>query len=93
MSYQGVVRDDFGDIVPEDSYSVEFNTYSVEVGGTPLWTETQSVEVLDGLLNVILGSSTALECILDSGPEMEYHPTRGGGPFHFPDDAPSQFPA
>ena len=65
MSYQGVLRDDDGNTVPDDSYSIEFNIYDVEVGGTSLWTETQSVDVRDGLFNVILGSTTPLDIDFD----------------------------
>ncbi|MFH1690810.1 MAG: hypothetical protein ABIE42_11350 [Candidatus Eisenbacteria bacterium] len=65
MSYQGVLRDATGDIVPDDSYSVDFSIYDVEVGGTPLWTETQSVDVSHGLFHVVLGSSTALDIDFD----------------------------
>jgi len=55
VSYQGVLRDDEGDIVPDDTYSIEFNIYDVQSGGTALWTETQSVEVTGGIFNVTLG--------------------------------------
>ncbi len=60
MSYQGVLRDDVGNSVPDGSYSIEFNIYDVATGGTALWTETQSVVASDGLFNVILGSTTTL---------------------------------
>jgi hypothetical protein len=65
VSYQGVLRDNEGNTVPDDSYSIEFNIYDVEVGGTPVWTETQSADVRDGLFNVILGSTTSLDIDFD----------------------------
>ncbi len=65
MSYQGVLRDSEGNVVPDDSYSIEFNIYDIDVGGTSLWTETKSVDVRDGLFNVILGSATPLDIDFD----------------------------
>lgn len=60
MSYQGVLRDDFGDIVEDDVYDIDFSIYDVEFGGTALWTELQNVEVRDGIFNVTLGVNTPL---------------------------------
>jgi hypothetical protein len=55
VSYQGVLKDDEGVVVPDDTYSIEFNIYDVQTGGTALWTETQSVDVSGGIFNVTLG--------------------------------------
>jgi hypothetical protein len=55
ISYQGVLKDDMGAIVPEDDYDFEFNIYDVPSGGTPLWTENQTKHVTVGILNVVLG--------------------------------------
>ncbi len=65
MSYQGVLRDDLGGIVLDATYSIEFNIYDVAAGGTALWTETQSVEVLDGIFNITLGELVALSLAFD----------------------------
>lgn len=65
MSYQGVLRDDFGDIVEDNDYSIEFSIFDVESGGTELWTETQSVEVRDGIFNVTLGTTVNLTLAFD----------------------------
>ncbi|MEA3409801.1 MAG: hypothetical protein U9Q95_05585, partial [Candidatus Eisenbacteria bacterium] len=43
MSYQGVIRDDAGDPVPDGTYDVTFRIYDVSSGGAPLWTETQAL--------------------------------------------------
>jgi hypothetical protein len=66
MSYQGVLRDTDGNIVADDSYSLEFNIYDAEDGETPLWTETQSVDVVDGLFDVTLGVVTPLSIGFDT---------------------------
>ncbi len=43
--------------VPDDDYTITFAIYDLETGGTPLWDETQTVSVADGLFNVRLGAS------------------------------------
>jgi len=65
MSYQGVLRDDEGSIVPDDTYSMTFRIYDSPGGGTALWTEGQGVEVEDGVFNVILGRGTPIDLPFD----------------------------
>ncbi len=60
MSYQGVLRDDLGNVVPDDDYLLTFRIYNVVTGGTPLWSEDQSVTVSDGIFDVTLGVVTPL---------------------------------
>jgi hypothetical protein len=57
MSYQGLLRDGVGDPVPDGAYDVTFRLYDVEVGGTVLWEETQTVTVADGVFNAKLGKT------------------------------------
>jgi len=40
--------------------NVTFSLYAAPTGGSPLWTETQSVQVTAGYFSVLLGSSTAI---------------------------------
>lgn len=47
-------------MVPDNTYSIIFALYDVATGGTALWTETQSVVVINGIFNVILGSVVPL---------------------------------
>lgn len=55
ISYQGILNDDSG--VPISStVSMTFRIYDVATGGTAIWSETQSVQVSNGLFNVELGS-------------------------------------
>jgi hypothetical protein len=60
MSYQGVLKDSGGDVVSDGTYAVTFRLYTVEAGGTAIWTESQSVDVEGGIFNVALGSITSL---------------------------------
>ena len=56
LSYQGVLRDLSGNVVPDGQYNLTFRIYSASSGGTALWTETQSLSVSGGILNASLGS-------------------------------------
>ncbi len=55
VTYQGVLRDAGGDPVPDGVYQMDFAIYDAPSGGTALWSETQSVAVLDGAFSVELG--------------------------------------
>lgn len=60
IDYQGYLEDDTGAPIT-DTLSITFTIYTASSGGTSKWTETQSsVEILGGLFNVSLGSTTAL---------------------------------
>ncbi len=56
MSYQGLLRDGVGNVVPNGNYNLTFRLYNVAAGGAALWTEPQNVAVADGVFNVFLGS-------------------------------------
>ena len=44
-NYQGVLTEPAtGNPVANDSYSIRFSIYSNAMGGSPLWTETQTVQ-------------------------------------------------
>ena len=75
LNYQGVLKDGSGTPVT-GTVSIVFSIYDVNTGGTPLWTETQSsVNVNNGLFNVLLGSSTSLPAGLFYG---NYAPASSG---------------
>jgi hypothetical protein len=65
ISYQGVLTDAGGTVVPDGSYNLTFNFYDVVSGGASLWTEGQSVSVSKGIFNVILGSTNVLNLPFD----------------------------
>jgi hypothetical protein len=58
MSYQGLLRDGGGLVVPDGNYTLTFRLYSVASGGVALWTEAQTLAVADGVFNALLGSVT-----------------------------------
>lgn len=59
ISYQGRLNDQGGSPV-SGTISFTFALYNLPTGGAPLWTETQSVLVSNGIFNVQLGASTPL---------------------------------
>jgi hypothetical protein len=65
VSYQGVLRDAAGTPVTDGSYSVTFAIYDVSSGGAPLWSETHSLPVADGIINAELGTVTTLDLDFD----------------------------
>lgn len=64
LSYQGQLLDANGDPI-DGSIEMSFSFYTQETEGTPFWTEThsdtQAVEVVDGLFHVLLGSITLID--------------------------------
>jgi hypothetical protein len=65
MSYQGVLRQADGNVVPDGNYNLTFKIYNVGVGGVALWTEAQNLAVADGIFNAILGSVNPLGLAFD----------------------------
>jgi hypothetical protein len=65
MSYQGVLKDDTGVIVPDGDYEFTFRIYDAPSLGTALWTEVQTKHVTAGILNVILGEVTPIALAFD----------------------------
>ena len=64
ISHQGLVADSStGDPVPDGMYSIQFRLYSSAVGGSPIWTETQSLDLVSGIYNAALGAVTPLDDI------------------------------
>jgi hypothetical protein len=63
MSYQGVLRDGSGSLVPDGNYVVTFRIYDVEVGGSALWAENQSIMVEGGIINAHLGAVVSLSSL------------------------------
>ncbi len=65
LSYQGVLTNGSGELVPDGNYNLQLSLYAAESGGTALWTEVQSVVVASGVFNVILGSVTPFALAFD----------------------------
>jgi hypothetical protein len=67
LSYQGRLTNAAGDPVPDSTYSVVFGLYPDAVGGSPFWTETQSVQTQAGLFGILLGSVTPIGALPEDG--------------------------
>ncbi|MBN1163063.1 MAG: hypothetical protein JXB45_00655 [Candidatus Krumholzibacteriota bacterium] len=61
INYQGVLTDPAGEAVPNGEYQITFRLYQAVTGGSPLWSEIQTVTVSHGIFNALLGSVTALD--------------------------------
>ena len=62
INYQGRLTDAGGNPV-NATLSIQFQIYEnavISIGEVPLWNETQSVTVTDGIFNVLLGSATPI---------------------------------
>jgi hypothetical protein len=57
INYQGFLADSSGNPVSDGNYTMSFDIYNMSSGGDPLWSESQTVTVKDGVYNVILGQS------------------------------------
>lgn len=62
LNFQGVLREASGRAVDDGSYTITFNLYNVESGGSSLWSETHdNVQVKNGVCSVDLGSINAFD--------------------------------
>lgn len=66
ISYQGRLTDAVGDPV-NGSYELTFALYEAEETQVSVWSEVQTVQVVDGLFDVLLGSVQALDADLFKG--------------------------
>ncbi len=65
ISYQGILTDGSGTVVPDDIYRLTLKLYSVDINGQPSWTEEQDIPTVGGLFNVVLGAKTPLQLLFD----------------------------
>ncbi len=59
INFQGMLTDTAGAPLGDGNYNTLFMVYNVPAGGAPLWSEVQSVGLIDGLFSVILGDVNA----------------------------------
>ena len=70
INYQGYLTDpDTGIPVADGAYQMAFAIYDTDTGVDPVWSETKSVQVEDGLYAVLLGSITPLTLGIFDGTE------------------------
>jgi len=67
LSYQGRLTDSLGNPVPDGNYQLTFRLYQQETGGTPFWTEAQTIMVRNGLFSALLGAVTPITSLPDAG--------------------------
>ncbi len=82
INYQGMITDGDGNPV-NGTLSIQFKIYEnavVTVGETPLWNETQSVTLTDGIYSVLLGSITPIPYSIFNGSIRYLGTTIGGDP-------------
>ncbi|MDZ7338121.1 MAG: hypothetical protein ONB30_06260 [candidate division KSB1 bacterium] len=65
ISYQGVLTDATGAVLPDGNYNLTFRLYDAATGGTALWSEGQLVALSKGIFNVTLGSVVPLSLPFD----------------------------
>ena len=54
LNYQGNLRDAAGNPYPDGTHSLTFSIYADSVGGTALWSETQSLDIKRSLIHAYL---------------------------------------
>ena len=59
INYQGKLTDELGVPVNREA-EMAFAIYTEAIGGDPVWSESQVVQVTDGIFNVLLGSVNPL---------------------------------
>ena len=67
LSYQGRLTDSLGNPVPDGNYQLTLRLYTQETGGSPFWTEIDTVMVKKGLFSVLLGARNPITSIPDAG--------------------------
>jgi len=61
LNIQGILKKSDGQAVEDGVYSLTFNLYNIETGGTSLWTEVQpAVLISSGIYSTTLGTITPL---------------------------------
>lgn len=66
MSYQGVLTDENGNVVADDSYKLKFELHTTPNNGRVRWQEThEKVPVINGIFVIILGSVNLLDIPFD----------------------------
>ena len=61
LSYQGVLTDANGAIVPDGKYTLTFKLFNAAGGGRAMWSENQEVFIQNGLFTVAIGSVSPLD--------------------------------
>ena len=71
INYQGWLTDGNGNPVTA-TVSIQFKIYDSETNGNMLWLETQSVDVVDGVFSVLLGSASQIPYSVFNGADRYF---------------------
>jgi len=66
ISHQGILTSPDGIIIENDRYTLTVGIYDEEISGEALWTETQTVEVINGIYTIQLGIIEPLDFVFDT---------------------------
>jgi len=78
ISFQGVLTDEAGSPVQDAEYPILFRIFDSETGGgEPLWAESQLVQTVNGVFDVLLGAATDLSLRFDEPYWLETVTTAG----------------
>lgn len=81
LSYQGRLLDPATGVPkPDGAYNMQFKLYTAATGGSPVWTETKSVQVSRGLFITLLGDTTAFNTAIFNGQALWLGVTVGADP-------------
>ena len=67
ISFQGVLTDAAGNLVQDGNHPLTLRLYAGATGGSSLYTESQTVPVVKGIFNVIIGSVTPIPVSIGFG--------------------------
>lgn len=65
INFQGKLTNPNGTNVADASRTMVFSIYTVDTGGTAVWTESKSVSTVDGIFRTSLGDTTSLPGSID----------------------------
>ena len=72
ISYQGLLTDNIGDVVPDSDYQLDFMLYTDSVAGSVVWAENASITTSDGIFAHLIGSVNQLTADLFSNYDNLY---------------------
>jgi hypothetical protein len=71
ISYQGRLLNPANGVpVPDGTYNIKFNLYTVESGGSAVWSETKNIPVSKGLFSTLLGDTSPLSLATFTGQNL-----------------------
>jgi hypothetical protein len=64
VTYQGKITNASGAAITDGEHTISYSIYNIATGGTALFTESQLVEVTDGIFNMIIGKTKPIPASL-----------------------------